>query len=208
MTAAGFEVRVVTVLAGDTASSTPAGWWDTAAGFPTLGEAARARRIEDRRALAHLGASPVWLSFNDAQYERGATDDEIVDAVADAVVDAESVLVPGFPLVHVDHKWLFHLIIRRGLSNARLGLYVEQPYAWRAWQHERLSIRAPESSEQMRTRDVAWDRERGRPSSWRAKLRACHEYRSQTPMFGRLPFPRLVLHELAHGGEAVAWLED
>ena len=38
-----------------------AGGWDRRGGFATEGESARARREEDRRACAVLGATPVWL---------------------------------------------------------------------------------------------------------------------------------------------------
>src|SRR5213080_853986 len=67
----GGAVTVLTVLAGDPASETPAGEWDSQAGFATAGEAARARREEDRRACALLGVEPVWLPFSDHQYDRG-----------------------------------------------------------------------------------------------------------------------------------------
>src|SRR5207244_2118642 len=67
----GGDVTVLTVFAGDPSSSAPAGNWDARAGFATVGEAAHARRREDERACAHVGAIPVWLPFGDEQYPRG-----------------------------------------------------------------------------------------------------------------------------------------
>jgi LmbE family N-acetylglucosaminyl deacetylase len=186
------EIAIVTVLAGDPNSELPAGEWDADAGFRTAGAAARARRREDELACAVVGARPVWLPFADHQYAREEPDDEIWAAVEEALGDAETVLLPGFPLQHDDHAWLLELARRKGLPGRRVGLYVEQPYA-AAW--------AP---------SLPGD-------GWRplaagllhrlAKLRACRHYVSQLPLLkrqGRILFP-MVRYEAARGGEAVKW---
>ena len=109
----GASVELLTVLACDPESTAPAGGWDRRGGFATEGESAQARREEDRRACATLGATPVWLPFGSVDYERHGDDTEVRDAVASAVADAELVLLPGHPLTHPDHAWLARLLERR-----------------------------------------------------------------------------------------------
>ena len=127
-TSDGVAVRVLTVLAGDPDSEREAGPWDREAGFATEGEAARARRQEDRRACGIVGAEPLWLPFGDETYGRRASDDEIWEAIESAAGDADALLVPGWPLAHTDHQWLARLALARARVG-RLLLYVEQPYA-------------------------------------------------------------------------------
>lgn len=125
----GASVGVLTVFAGDPDSAAPASWWDRKAGFETEGEAARARRAEDREACSVVGASPTWLRFSDAAYEREPDEEALWSAVLNAVDRASLILLPGFPLRHVDHLYLTRLALVRGLPVDRIGLYVEQPYA-------------------------------------------------------------------------------
>jgi LmbE family N-acetylglucosaminyl deacetylase len=189
----GATVRVLTVFAGDPKSETPAGGWDAATGFRTHGEAARARRDEDGIACAVLGAVPDWLPFPDAQYSGRPSDEVLSAALAAAFEDADSVLVPGFPLAHPDHVWLNELVLRRRLPRrARLGLYVEQPYAWRG--------------KQPPPPPTPWVRLRGSRADRASKADAVRAYRSQLPMFGIRPRERLALHEALSGGETLAWV--
>jgi LmbE family N-acetylglucosaminyl deacetylase len=123
------RARVVTVLAGDPTATGPAGPWDAESGFATAGEAARARREEDRRACAILGAEPVWLPYGDEQYPRGGSDGEIWAATAEALGGADTILAPGSPLTHPDHRWLAGLVLANRGELPRLGLYAEQPYS-------------------------------------------------------------------------------
>ncbi|WP_175821408.1 PIG-L family deacetylase [Burkholderia sp. BCC0419] len=95
---------VVTVFAGIPPRGTPAPPWDRRAGFRHADEAVRARRDEDRRALALLDARPVWLDFLDDQYGMPATSTAIATRVA-ATIDAHpgfGVLAPA-GLFHRDH---------------------------------------------------------------------------------------------------------
>ena len=70
--------------------------WDALAGFASGDQAMRARREEDRNALAILGARPLWLRFTPGGYEPPPSADEIADALI-AAADQEqidSVFVP------------------------------------------------------------------------------------------------------------------
>ena len=188
----GSDIAIVTVLAGDPDSDLPAGEWDAGAGFETAGEAARARRREDELACSDVGARPVWLSFADEQYPRDQGDGEIWAAVQEALGSAETVLLPGFPLMHQDHAWLLALAQREGLPGRRVGHYVEQPYA-AAW--------APGPP------GGGWEPLAAALSHRLTKLRACRRYASQLPLLqrhGRILFPML-RYEAARGGEAVRW---
>lgn len=203
----GAQVEVLTVFAGDPDSDAPARGWDTRGGFGTEGEAARARREEDRAAFALLGASVTWLPFGDEQYDRHGGEDEVWRAVADAVAEADSVLVPGFPLTHADHAWLSELLVRRGLPSGRMGVYVEQPYADRV----RKTQPRPTVSPVLSSDTISWSRLHARTVDRRAKRKALAAYRSQVGLLNLSPgvgsrLDRMLWREFVHGGEAVAWL--
>ena len=121
-------VSVVTVLAGDPESSAPASAWDRECGFSSAAEATRGRRAEDKRACEILGAEPVWLPFGDEEHDRGGNDDEIWASLSPLLDGAGVVLVPGYPLAHLDHAWLTRLVVERSVG-IPIALYVEQPYA-------------------------------------------------------------------------------
>jgi LmbE family N-acetylglucosaminyl deacetylase len=195
----GARVRIVTVLAGDPASTIPAGEWDGTAGFRTAGEAARARREEDSQACALIGAEPVWLAYSDQQYSRGADDAEIRTAVVDAVGSA-IVVLPGFPLMNADHRWL-----RRVLDGAfppeRVGVYVEQPYA-ALWSSAPGDGPSPEPARALPPE--AWGRVEAGLRDQGRKLRACRAYRSQVPLLGPV-FGTMFKYEMRVGGESAAW---
>jgi LmbE family N-acetylglucosaminyl deacetylase len=188
--ARGSEVAVVTVFAGDPESEQPAGAWDTRAGFRTAGEAARRRRREDELACADIGAQPVWLPFSDHQYPRRGDESTIWSAIEEAIGEAETVFVPGFPLKHEDHAWLCGLVGERGLQGRRVAHYVEQPYA-AAW----TSATPP----------GRWSPLMAALPHRLAKLKACRRYASQLPLLAgdRRLLLLLTRYEAAHGGECV-----
>jgi hypothetical protein len=98
---------VLTVLAGDPeAADDPPGSWDEAAGFTTAAAAAAARREEDRAACEHLGARPLWLPFWDRDYGLEQPEPAVREELRSALAEAETVLVPGWPLWHEDHLWV------------------------------------------------------------------------------------------------------
>jgi LmbE family N-acetylglucosaminyl deacetylase len=97
---------VATVFAGLPADAGARTDWDARCGFASAGEAVRARREEDRAALALLGCEPRWLDFGDSQY--GAT--PAVEAVAEALSallaqqgEDEAFVFP-LGLFHADHQ--------------------------------------------------------------------------------------------------------
>ena len=196
----GSRVEVFTVFACDPSSEAPVGGWDRRAGFKTEGEASRARREEDRRACAILGAHPVWFPFGSMDYERHGDEAAVVDAVVGAVQGADVVLVPGFPLTHPDHVWLVRALADDRLRSVRLGLYAEQPYTQRGG-------REPRAHEWVE--DVLGSRLAFRPSAARvrdriAKWRAVRQYRSQLPLLGMRRSLRRGPHSVVWG-ELVAW---
>lgn len=211
-TRAGRRVEVLTVFAGVPDSSVPAGGWDRRGGFATEGEAATARRLEDREACHLVGAEPSWLAFSEADYA-GVRDEEAVwMAVAEAVVDAEAVLIPGFPLTNPDHAWLCRSLLRRRLPCRRMGFYAEQPYRYMVRGQDRR-LRAPDFLEPSRLQSSRWRRPAAGLADRRAKRRAILAYTSQMALLGFsrdrwLKLNRMLRHEALHGGEAVLWLVD
>lgn len=181
----GARVELLTVLALDPDSGTPTEKWDRRAGFATEGEAARARREEDRGACAVLGVTPRWLPYGSVDFDRHGDDDEIWDAVRSGVENAGVVLVPGAPLSHPDHAWLSSLLTRR-LRPGLVALYAEQPYTVRA-------------------RSTAFARESARPRDRVAKWRAIRAYRSQLPLLGMTDGLRRGPLRLALADERIAW---
>lgn len=182
---AGVRVELLTVLALDPGSATPTAGWDRRAGFTTEGEAARARREEDRRACALLGVTPRWLPYGSVDFDRHGDDEEIWDAVRGNVEKAGVVLVPGSPLTHPDHAWLSSLLTQR-LPAEHVALYAEQPYTVRAGG-------APFAPAPAGVRDRL------------AKWRAIRSYRSQLPLLGMTGGVRQGPLRLALASERVAW---
>lgn len=210
-TSDGAAVSVLTVLAGDPESTRPASDWDRRCGFGTEGESARARRLEDSAACALIGAEVDWLPYGYGSYGPHATDDEVWRAVYKACSGGETVLLPGFPLLHPDHVWLTELLLRRGLPCARVGLYVEQPYAYKRRWRIRPSVTGPLVS--MLPGGVEW---RSAPALARDRLvkwKAVRAYVSQLRPLSLSPalgcrLERMLLYEHRKGGEAVAWLGE
>jgi len=190
---AGVDVRIITVFAGDIASGAPAGPWDRRADFATEGDAASARREEDRRACEILGATPVWLPYGDEQYGSAAVpDDELRAAILAAIPGDEPVLVPGFPLIHPDHARVAALIQLDPLAVREIGHYVEQPYASKRG--------LPASTGWVAVPLTEEDR--------RAKHDAMVQYRSQLQLLSWNPrrmCRRIGRYERANGGELTAW---
>jgi LmbE family N-acetylglucosaminyl deacetylase len=206
---AGGRVELLTVLALDPDSKAPAVGWDRRAGFATEGEAARARRDEDRAACAVLGVAAHWLPFGSVDFERHGDEADVRRAVADAVAGADLVLLPGFPLSHPDHDWLVRTLVSGFKSDTRIGegcpigLYAEQPYTRRAdaephapaWLSEVVGVAAPFEPVHARLRDRV------------AKWRAIRQYRSQLPLLGMHRSLRRGAHRYALAPEWVARTE-
>jgi LmbE family N-acetylglucosaminyl deacetylase len=204
---AGARIEVLTVFALIPSSVAPAGPWDRNCGYATEGEAANARREEDRQACLVLGAQPRWLDFGAEPYERRGSDDDIWTAVQAAIQGADLVLIPGFPLLHPDHSYLSELLLRKGLPGRCTVLYAEQPYAFA---HNKIpfgSAVAP-TLESVIDASISWTRVRTERAHRQAKLKAIRCYRSQLRHLGlrNIGLYRMLWREAAQGGEAVAWL--
>ena len=197
----GAHVTIVTVFGGAPGLEADAGWWDRRAGFPSAEDAYAARRDEDRRACALLGADPVWLPFSDSQYGPEPDPKLVRRAVVEAATGCDCLLLPGFPLQNPEHAWVTKVLLTRP-PEVRLGLYAEQPYAWRAG-------RSPDVADPLRTllsRPVTWRRIQTDTAARRRKRRAAGAYESQLRLLGVAPVWRMTLYEARHGGEALAWI--
>lgn len=207
----GAGIRVITVLAGDPESTVPASDWDRRCGFATEGESVTARRLEDQAACGMIGAEVDWLSYGYGDYGPRATEEDVWHAVSAFCDGAETVLLPGFPLMHPDHRWLTEVLVRRGLPCPRVGLYVEQPYAFKRRRRMRPALREPLT--QLIRDDVDW-RAIPVPVEKRVlKWRAVRAYRSQLrPLNLSLDrgcrLERMLLYEHRKGGEVIGWLGD
>jgi LmbE family N-acetylglucosaminyl deacetylase len=193
---AGAHITVVTVFAGHPDSTRPASPWDRRFGFRSAGEAARARREEDRRACALLGASPVWLPFDD-EHGEPAGGDELWESIQAAVGEVDAVLLPGFPLSHEDHLRLARVVLARRFGAPRLGLYVEQPYA--AVRGAPPSV--PTTLATLVHREPEWRPLDVGPVARSRKVRAWRAYRSQFHHFGYRSLVNVMRYETRHGGE-------
>lgn len=200
---AGATVELLTVFGCDPASAAPAGGWDRRGGFATEGESARARREEDRRACALVGATPVWLPFGSVDYERHGDDDDVRRAVEVAADGTDLALVPGFPLTHPDHVSLVRTLAG-GLGGRRVALYAEQPYTRRAGTEPRV----PDWVSEAVDGPSAFVSLRARPRDRIAKWRAIRSYRSQLPLLGMRRSVRRGAHRYALAPEWVAWTPD
>jgi LmbE family N-acetylglucosaminyl deacetylase len=207
----GTRVSVITVFAGDPNSAKPSGGWDRRGGFATEGDAARARRAEDRAACAVVGAEPVWLDHSEADYADARDESAIREDVWAAARGAGALLVPGFPLTNPDHVLVTRLLLRGGGPVETIGFYAEQPY--RYW--VRREQPRPTSEALLAATETlappSWTRLGIRLGLVRTKRRAILEYRSQVALLGLdrdkpARLDRLLAHELRCRGEAIAWL--
>jgi LmbE family N-acetylglucosaminyl deacetylase len=186
---AGTKVEVLTVFGCDPESETPANGWDSRGGFTTEGEAATARREEDSAACRIVGAEPRWLPFRGGGYTPERDAGAISAAVAQEVNGADAVLVPGFPLRNDDHAWLAGLFAEQPPPAARIGRYIEQPYAYMVRQDQRLP-------------GAGWEKPRVTVGDRLRKRRAVQAYASQLQLLSLGPRK---LNLLMLQSEAISW---
>jgi LmbE family N-acetylglucosaminyl deacetylase len=207
-TQAGSYVRVVTVFAGDPDSDRPASGWDSLPGHLTEGEATRTRREEDAQACTIVGADRRYLRFSEPTYAGIPDPADVVAEVNSSLRDLDAVLLPGFPLIHRDHRWLAQHLLEGGLECSLVGLYVEQPY-----RHQKARFRTLRVDPSLGLRSsarVAWQRTHTRRIEMRTKHRAIAAYTSQRrwlDLEGK-KLDRMLQTELLRGGERIAWLEQ
>lgn len=86
--------------------------WDATCGYLSARHAIISRRREDETALAILGATPIWLSFCDAQYGRTPALDDIARQLRFALGRSacETVLFP-LGLFHSDHEIVHEAVL-------------------------------------------------------------------------------------------------
>jgi LmbE family N-acetylglucosaminyl deacetylase len=219
----GIAIEIVTVFAGDPTSTARAQPWDASRGFRLAGEAAAARQAEDRIACGIVGASPIWLPF--ARHTTRQCEADVAEAIEAAIAAATVVLVPGFPLTHPGHAFCTAVTLKVVPATARVGLYVEQPYA--VWEivgsRSAVSRTAMRMKQLLRTdsarssqvpaspldsveQPLAWEPQSACAEDRRAKRRAIRAYVSQLPGLGRAVISQIGLYEWSWRGEGVAWL--
>jgi LmbE family N-acetylglucosaminyl deacetylase len=219
----GRRVQVVTPFAGDPGSDAPPNDWETRSGFSSAGESAAARRNEDLRACALLGAEARWLPYD------ARSPDGVEPALLAALADVAVVLVPAAPCSHDDHEVATRIVLDHLAPTHKIGLYVDQPYAmWRLLGERRevgsrrrnavslaLRRRATAAYQQPRPRQslqpllrepLEWHAVPPKPRDLLAKQRSILAYTSQMRVFSRLMPVGIGLYEWQWGGEAVAWL--
>ena len=226
---AGAEVEVLTVFGCEPTSNAPTDDWDLKSGFRSEGEAARQRRLEDRKACAVLGVAPRWFDFGAQPYDRHGSMQEVISAVTSATAGADTVLIPGYPLEHADHAALSNELLCQRLNCRRLGLYVEQPYAFdrRSTPHGPVGALPAASTRDdrlpwQRAADAftvqsaagafTWERAAAHRKHRHMKLHAVKQYQSQLrglgfrqTAFGDLRLRMMLWYEARQGGETIAW---
>jgi LmbE family N-acetylglucosaminyl deacetylase len=231
----GVTPTVVTVMANDPDTDEAGRRWDRICGFADSAAAARGRREEDLQASALMGAKPVWLSFADREHEPVVDDDELQEAIRRCVGSAATVLVPGFPLLNVDHARVARLVLKSDIvDSCRVGLYFEQPYAAGYLAHRsvpsartrsrvrkvvnfaRLAVRGrwngprqglvPECVRDVVPGPVTWASTPVGPRDWVRKQRAIGAYTSQLRPLGPFVRTRIGFSEFVTRGERIAWI--
>ena len=230
----GVTPRVVTVMANDPDSDEVAQRFDLECGFASARDAARGRRAEDARACAVLGAEPVWLPLSDREHTPPVDDETLREALRACVAEGGTVLVPGFPLLNVDHARVARAAAHpEVIGSRRLGLYLEQPYAAGQLAHRS----APDTRTRSRVRKVynfamlaavtgrravsglevpavlrasvdtpaVWESPRTTLTDRLRKQQAIGAYRSQVRPLGPAVRTRIAFSELATRGERIAW---
>lgn len=158
----------------------------------------------------------MWLPFLDDGRARADSASSLQAAVAEPLADADSLLIPGFPLVQADHLAVTRALLTERAGLPRLGLYIEQPYAtWEglskrsrspaAWWSARHPGAPTELANSLDS-EVRWVCPSTSPSDWARKLRAARSYRSQLARLRRWPLLRISAYEAMRGGEGIAWV--
>jgi hypothetical protein len=155
--------------------------------------------------------------------------EEVISAVTAATAGADTVLIPGYPLAHADHAALSNELLCQGLTCRRLGLYVEQPYAFdrRSTPHGPVRTLPAASARSgrlpwQRAADAftvqsaagafTWERVAAHRKHRHMKLHAVKQYQSQLrglgfrqTAVGDLRLRMMLWYEARQGGETIAW---
>lgn len=173
--------HVLTVFAGAPPADVGLTPWDAQCGFDSSERAVAARHVEDREALARVGAKPVWLSLLDSQYGSTPGVDEIEAALRPALdaVRPDAVLLP-MGLFHSDHA-LVHEACVRLMNRSRSGLWLAYEDALYRRMPGLLQQRLAALTKQGVCATPATPQRTGTPA---AKRRAVEAYASQLRAFG------------------------
>ena len=129
------DVHVFTIFAGDAPVGAPTTSWDLQCGFSDGTNVMKARRDEDARALAMLGAVPLWAEELQEGYRVEPVDHERLTALITGMIDTVAPTHVAFPLglSHRDHLLVADAsaAATRARHEAIPFVYAEQPYAQR-----------------------------------------------------------------------------
>jgi len=121
--------RVLTVFAGVPAQACTLTEWDARCGFASARQAMQARRRENAKALALLGAWPQDLDALDAQYRADTPEPELSRMLQPWLARQARMILAPLGLFHQDHVLLSDAVLQAGpAAGASLLLYEEQPY--------------------------------------------------------------------------------
>jgi LmbE family N-acetylglucosaminyl deacetylase len=214
------EIAVVTVFAGVPGQAGVLVHWDRLAGATDSAALMRARREEDRRALALAGREPRHLDLLPDPYRTPRRTPLLADldrAVTAAVPAASAVLAPAvLGVVHPDHLLVRSYALAVAGAGVPVELYADQPYAVQyGWPHW---VTGGEPDPHLDV-DAVWQATPGRVApvgeaasarvvaldapARAAKLEAMRAYETQFPMLDRGPIGQLST-PLVHGYE-VLW---
>jgi hypothetical protein len=123
---------VITLFAGLPPPGRPVAEWDALTGAEDSRGRARARREEDRRALAVLGSQGVRLELLDAPYRATDVDPaDVVPLLVPLTAQASAVWLPAAVGAHPDHvltRTVGLLVAER--AGVPVELYADLPYAF------------------------------------------------------------------------------
>ena len=181
----GAEVVLVTAFAGDP-RDVKASYWDAKRGVGDKAHAVALRQAEDDAAVGLLQIKSVNLPFDDFAYAPPRDPDAIFEAMLPQLEDADLVFIPGWPLLHSDHRYLSVLVLQRGVTGA-LFFYEELPYGAQPMQIVRRTLRgrtAPSITHET-GRSLSWRPALTRAEDFAAKRAAVACYKGELAALGR-----------------------
>ena len=174
---------VITVFAGVPRVGVRAPAWDRACGFRTAQGAVRARRREDRAALAELRATPVWQDFLDSQYRATPRMTDVASALRGELArHALDLVAMPLGLFHSDHQLVHEACLDVASRTSRLRWLAYEDALYRRkpglLQDRLTALRA----RRVRATPIAMSQRR---DAGARKARAVQCYVSQARAFGR-----------------------
>lgn len=133
-----------------------------------------------------LGVRPEWLPFDDDAHLVTRDPDAIWARLAPVTASAELVLLPGWPLVHGDHRYTTRLVLARLATSTPVMFYAEMPYAWKPVSALRALLRGRANGEIVHALDdqLTWYPARITAADTRLKYDALERYAGEMPGLG------------------------